>query len=37
MKKKCYFYTRVFTAAQIEGYSLEAQQETLRQYAEYRE
>ncbi len=37
MKKKCYFYTRVSTAAQIEGYSLEAQQETLRQYAEYRE
>ncbi|MCD7711647.1 MAG: recombinase family protein [Firmicutes bacterium] len=35
MKKKCYFYTRVSTAAQIEGYSLEAQQETLRQYAEY--
>lgn len=32
MKKKCYFYTRVSTAAQIEGYSLEAQQETLRQY-----
>jgi len=24
MKKKCYLYTRVSTAAQIEGYSLEA-------------
>ena len=37
MKKKCYIYTRVSTAAQTEGYSLEAQQERLRQYAEYKE
>lgn len=36
MKKKCYIYTRVSTAAQTEGYSLEAQQEHLRQYAEYK-
>ena len=36
MKKKCYIYTRVSTAAQTEGYSLEAQQERLRQYAEYK-
>ena len=36
MKKKCYIYTRVSTAAQMEGYSLEAQQERLRQYAEYK-
>lgn len=36
-KKKCYIYTRVSTAAQIEGYSLEAQAERLREYAEYRE
>lgn len=36
MKKKCYLYTRVSTAAQTEGYSLEAQQERLRQYAEYK-
>lgn len=35
-KKKCYIYTRVSTAAQIEGYSLEAQQEKLHQYAEYK-
>lgn len=35
-KKKCYIYTRVSTAAQTEGYSLEAQQEKLRGYAEYR-
>lgn len=37
MKKKCYIYTRVSTAAQTEGYSLEAQQERLRQYAEYKD
>lgn len=36
MKKKCYIYTRVSTAAQTEGYSLEAQQERLRLYAEYK-
>ena len=36
MKKKCYIYTRVSTAAQTEGHSLEAQQERLRQYAEYK-
>lgn len=36
MKKKCYIYTRVSTAAQTEGYSLETQQERLRQYAEYK-
>ena len=36
MKKKCYIYTRVSTAAQTEGYSLEAQQERLHQYAEYK-
>lgn len=36
-KKKCYIYTRVSTAAQTEGYSLEAQVERLREYAEYRD
>ena len=35
-KKKCYIYTRVSTAAQTEGYSLEAQQERLRKYADYK-
>lgn len=35
MKMKCYLYTRVSTAAQIEGYSLEAQTEKLREYAAY--
>lgn len=36
-KKKCYIYTRVSTAAQTEGYSLEAQQEKLLQYAKYKD
>ena len=35
-KKKCYIYTQVSTAAQVEGYSLEAQQERLRDYADYK-
>ena len=35
-KKKCYIYTRVSTVAQTEGYSLEAQQERLREFAEYK-
>ena len=35
MKKKCYIYTRVSTAAQVEGYSLEAQKEELHKYAKY--
>lgn len=37
MKKKCYIYKRVSTAAQIDGYSLEAQSERLREYAGYRD
>ena len=35
--KKCYIYTRVSTAAQVDGYSLDAQLEALRSYAEYRD
>ena len=37
MKKrtKCYIYTRVSTAIQVDGYSLDAQREKLRKYAEY--
>ena len=35
MKKKCYIYTRVSTAVQIEGYSLETQKAELRRYASY--
>jgi len=37
LRKKCYIYTRVSTAAQTEGYSLEAQTERLRKYADYKE
>lgn len=37
MRKKCYIYTRVSTAAQTEGYSLEAQTERLRKYTDYKE
>lgn len=35
--KKCYIYTRVSTAAQVEGYSLDAQKERIREYAAYKE
>ena len=33
--QKCYIYTRVSTAIQVDGYSLEAQKDKLRKYAEY--
>lgn len=32
---KCYIYTRVSTSMQVDGYSLDAQREKLRRYAEY--
>ncbi len=37
MKKKikCYTYTRVSTAMQVDGYSLDAQKEKLKRYADY--
>ena len=37
MKKstKCYIYTRVSTSMQVDGYSLDAQREKLRKYADY--
>lgn len=35
-RKKCYIYTRVSTVAQTEGFSLEAQQERLKEYADYK-
>ena len=37
MKKqtKCYLYTRVSTAMQVDGYSLDAQRDKLRKYAAY--
>jgi len=34
-KRKCYIYTRVSTAMQVDGYSLEAQKEKLKKYAAY--
>ena len=33
----CYIYTRVSTSMQVDGYSLDAQREKLRKYAEYQE
>ena len=35
-QKTCYLYTRVSTAIQVEGYSLEAQEERLRNEAKLR-
>ena len=39
MKKqlKCYIYTRVSTSMQVEGYSLDAQKDKLKKYADYQE
>ena len=39
MKKqqKCYNYTRVSTAIQFDGYSLDAQRDKLIKYAEYQD
>ena len=36
-KTKCYIYTRVSTAIQVDGYSLDAQKDKLRKYAEFQE
>ena len=36
-QKKCFIYTRVSTAVQVDGYSLDAQKEKLRKYAEYQD
>ena len=33
--KKCYLYTRVSTAMQVDGYSLDAQKDKLRKYADF--
>ncbi len=37
MKTKCYIYTRVSTSMQVDGFSLEAQKEKLRRYADYQD
>ena len=34
-KTKCYIYTRVSTAIQVDGYSLDAQKDKLKKYAEF--
>ena len=34
-KTKCYIYTRVSTTIQVDGYSLDAQKEKLKRYAEF--
>lgn len=36
-KSKCYIYTRVSTSMQVDGYSMDAQRDKLRKYAEYQE
>ena len=33
-KKKCYIYTRVSTRIQVDGYSLDAQYESCKRYAD---
>lgn len=35
--KNCYIYTRVSTSMQVDSFSLEAQKEKLRKYAEFQE
>ena len=34
-RMKCYIYTRVSTSMQVDGYSLDAQKDKLRKYAEF--
>ena len=36
-RKKCYLYTRVSTTMQVDGFSLDAQKDKLRKYAEFQE
>ena len=36
-KQRCYIYTRVSTAIQVDGYSLDAQRDKLIKFAEYQE
>lgn len=36
-KIKCYIYTRVSTSMQVDGFSLDAQKEKLRKYAEFQD
>ena len=34
---KCYVYTRVSTAVQVDGYSFDEQRDKLKKYAEYQD
>lgn len=36
-QKRCYIYTRVSTAIQVDGYSLDAQKDKLHKYADYQD
>lgn len=36
-KTKCYIYTRVSTAIRVDGYSLDAQKDKLKKYAEFQD
>ena len=36
-KTKCYIYTRVSTVIQVDGYSLDAQKDKLKKYAEFQD
>ena len=36
-KTRCYIYTRVSTAIQVDGYSFDAQKDKLRKYAEFQD
>ena len=35
--RKCYIYTRVSTSMQVDGYSLDAQKDKLKKYAEFQD
>ena len=35
--KRCYIYTRVSTSMQVDGYSLDAQKDKLKKYAEFQD
>ena len=36
-KQRCYIYTRVSTSMQVDGFSLDAQKEKLKKYADYQD
>ena len=35
--RRCYIYTRVSTTMQVDGYSLDAQKDKLKKYAEFQD